>query len=372
MPYKISIIIPVYNGERTIENTLNSLINQTIGIENLQVIIVNDKSTDNTKEIIENYIKTYPNIELINLNENIGAAYGPKNIALDYVKGPYIMFLDSDDSFELDTCEILYNSIEKENVDIVFGRYKRIYLDVNKSQFKNHYINSDGQLVQKSHSAFKDNLDEYTDDIIENINLTGFVGVIWKNIVSPFIYGKTYKNPEDANGVFDKIYLEKLSDNVNILRSLPSFWTKIYRSELILKNNIKFPEVISAEDLNFLMKAYFHSKGIIFLNNQFVYNYYMRDSEDDKSITKDISFKLVYDSLLGYSKCSTLCNEYGFSETEIILNPFLLNFISLLRKSNLSSDEKNILQDEFRKFKKDYNCSWKGKLLTLVISRLLN
>lgn len=372
MPYKISIIIPVYNGEKSIENTLNSLIKQTIGIENLQIIIVNDKSTDNTQEIIETYIKDYPNIELINLDKNIGAAYGPKNIALDYVKSSYIMFLDADDSYELNSCEVLYNTIEKENVDIVYGRYKRIYPDVDKDKYKNHYINNKNELIQKSHSAFKDRLNDYTDDIIDNINLRGISGFIWKNIISYFIYGKTYKNPNISCGVYDEIYLEKLSDNINILRSLPSFWTKIYRTDLILKNNIKFPEVISAEDLNFLMEAYFHAKGIIFLNNQFVYNYYMRDSEDDKSITKDVSFKLVHDSLIGYSKCSSLCNEYKFNDVEIILNPFLLNFISLVKKSNLTKDEKNIIRDTFNKFKKEYKCGIKGKLILFVINRLLN
>ncbi len=372
MSYKISIIIPVYNGEKTIENTLNSLIKQTIGIENLQVIIVNDKSTDNTQRIVENYIKDYPNIELINLDKNIGAAYGPKNIALDYVKGPYIMFLDADDTYELNSCEVLYNTIEEENVDIVFGRYKRIYSDVDKEKYQNHYINNKNELIQKSHSAFKDRLNDYTDDIIDNIHITGLSGFIWKNIISYFIYGKTYKNPNISCGVYDKIYLKNLNDNINILRSLPSFWTKIYRTDLILKNNIKFPEVISAEDLNFLMEAYFHANGIIFLNNQFVYNYYMIDNEEDKSITKDISFKLVLDSLVGYRKCSTLCMKYGFEDVEIILNPFLLNFISLIKKSNLTKDEKNIIHDEFNKFKKEYNCGIKGKLIMFLINRLLN
>lgn len=362
--------MPVYNAESTIKTALDSIINQTIGVENLQVIIVNDKSTDNTKTILEDYSKKYPNFELINLEENIGAAYGPKNIALKYVKSPYLMFLDADDSYENNSCEILYKTIEKEKVDIVFGRYKRIYTD-NKIISKEHYVNDDNELIQKSHSAFKDNLSDYTDDIIDNVTLTGIKGLIWRKIISRLIYGKTHKNPNCAYGFYNRINLKKITDNVDILRSLPSFWTKIYKTDLILKNNIKFPEVISAEDLNFLMEAYFHANGIIFLNNKFVYNYYMRTNVDDKSITKNISFKLVYDSLRGYNLCSKLCNKYSFEDVEIILNPFLLNFISLFNQADLNKDEKKILKDEFEDFKKEYNCGWKGRLICFVILRML-
>ncbi|OWT32639.1 hypothetical protein BGI41_06645 [Methanobrevibacter sp. 87.7] len=375
MPYKISIIMPVYNAEKYLENALDSIINQTIGIENLQVIIVDDNSSDSSSNILDKYYNDYPNnFKIIHLKSNIGGAYGPKNIALNHVKAPYIMFLDSDDSFELNACELLYNKITETNVDIVYGRYKRVYTDIKlleKNRDK-HYINSNLELVQKSHSAFKDRLYDYTDDIIDNIKLTGFTGFLWRNIFSHIFYGNTIKNHNDDNGIFNEIYLEKLDDNINILRSLPSFWTKIYDSNLILSNNIKFPEVISAEDLNFLMEAYFNAKGIIFLNNQFVYNYYMHDNEEDKSITKNITYKLVYDSLIGYFKCSKLCNKYNFKYSYIILNPFILNWIQLYKQANLSIKEKHNLYESFQIFVKGYNCDWKGKLLCKYVLRMIN
>lgn len=374
MPYKISIIMPVYNAEKYLENSLNSIVNQTIGIENLQVIIVDDKSTDSSCSIIEKYYNKYPNnFKIIHLKSNIGAAYGPKNIALNHVKAPYIMFLDSDDSFELDACEVLYNKIIKTNVDIVYGRYKRIYTDTELlEKNKNHYINSNLEIVQKSHSAFKDCLYEYTDDIIDNINLKGIIGFLWRNIFSHIFYANTIKNPNEDNGVFNEIYIEKLEDNINILRSLPSFWTKIYDANLILSNNIKFPEVISAEDLNFLMEAYFNAKGIIFLNNKFVYNYYMHDDNEDKSITKNITYKLVYDSLIGYFKCSKLCNKYDFKYSDIILNPFILNWIQIYKQANLSIDEKHNLYESFQMFVEEYNCGFIGKLLCRYVLRMIN
>ncbi|MGN1362186.1 MAG: glycosyltransferase family 2 protein [Methanobrevibacter sp.] len=373
MPYKISIIMPVYNAEKYLENSLDSIVNQTIGIENLQVIIVDDKSTDSSSYILEKYYNKYRNnFKIIHLKSNIGAAYGPKNIALNHVEAPYIMFLDSDDSFELDACEVLYNKIIKTNAGIVYGRYKRIYTDIELlEENKNHYINSNLELVQKSHSAFKDSLYKYTDDIIDNIKLNGIIGFLWRNIVSHIIYGNTIRNSDDSNGVFDEIYLEKLEDNINILRSLPSFWTKIYDANLILSNNIKFPEIISAEDLNFLMEAYFNADGIVFLNNQFVYNYYMHDDEV-KSITKNITYKLVYDSLIGYFKCSRLCNKYDFKHSDIILNPFILNWIQIYKQANLSIDEKHNLYESFQMFVSEYNCGFVGKLLCKYVLRMIN
>lgn len=375
MEYKITIIMPVYNGEDTLRNALDSIVNQTIGVNNLQVIIVDDKSTDGSREIIDDYCNVYPdNFHAVFLDENIGAAYGPKNVGLRHVKAPFLMFLDSDDSFENDACEVLYNKITDEDADIVYGRYKRIYSDINyleKDYGSNHCQDSDSGLIQKSHSAFKDSLADYTDDIIDNIKLDGFIGFLWKNVFSRFFYGKTIENPDNDDGVFDEIYLNKLEDNTDILRSLPSFWTKIYKTSLILDNHISFPAVISAEDLNFLMNAYFHAEGIVFLNNKFVYNYYMRDSEDNKSITKHITYKLVYDSLIGYSMCSDLCNEYGFDDVEIIINPFLLNWISLYSKADLSDNEKAGLFSEFKIFSEKYNCGWKGKLLSGLILRMI-
>ena len=80
--YKISIIVPVHNSEKYLRNSLESIINQSIGFENIEVIIVNDASTDGTKDIIDEYSYKYNNFKPIHLTENTGAAYGPRNIGL--------------------------------------------------------------------------------------------------------------------------------------------------------------------------------------------------------------------------------------------------------------------------------------------------
>ena len=122
--YKISVIIPVYNGEKYLNNALRSVLNQTIGFENLEVIIVNDCSSDDSKAIIEKFKMENSvfdksgssNILTIHLDENIGGAYGPRNIALRHASGEYLMFVDADDSFEEGACELLYEKIKEYDV----------------------------------------------------------------------------------------------------------------------------------------------------------------------------------------------------------------------------------------------------------------
>ena len=111
--YKVSIIMPVYNAQKYLTDSLESIVNQSIGVENLEVIIVNDASTDASKGIIDEYCKRHSNFKAIHLTENIGGAYGPRNVALEHVSSDYVMFLDADDTFLPDACELLYTEILK-------------------------------------------------------------------------------------------------------------------------------------------------------------------------------------------------------------------------------------------------------------------
>lgn len=117
--YKVSVIIPVYNAESSLKNALNSVINQTIGFKNIELILVDDNSNDNSKNIIKCYANKYDNIKAIFLNQNSGSPSKPRNIGIENVTAPYLMFLDNDDEFFKDCCEVLYNSITTNQVDIV-------------------------------------------------------------------------------------------------------------------------------------------------------------------------------------------------------------------------------------------------------------
>ena len=346
--YKISVIIPVYNGEKYLKNALDSLLNQTIGFENLEVIIVNDCSRDNSKEIIEEFKMENSvsnesgssNIITIHLDENIGGAYGPRNIALQHASADYLMFLDADDSFEEDACEILYNKINEYDCDIAFGRYLRHYPEKN--------------IVRKSYTPYVETLDvPYLDDLVNGSNISGLSGFLWRYFISYFFYGRSIKRDDNHEIYIKDLKLENKED-IAIFKILPSFWTKIYKRSLILDNDIEFPPFVSAEDLNFLLLALFHSDGILFLNDKLVYNYYMRLEEEEKSITKNINFRLVDDSLKAYRMASEICDEYGVKNKDLFLNPYLLNWISLY----LSRD--NTREDNLE-FKKEIGLLKKGK-----------
>ncbi|MCQ2962138.1 MAG: glycosyltransferase [archaeon] len=346
---------------------MDSVINQSIGIENLEIIIANDCSTDNTKQIIEDYKERINNqtnketIKSIHLIENMGGAYGPRNIALDHVNGEYLMFIDSDDSYPLDACETLYNKINEYGCDIAFGRYLRHYPEEN--------------IVRKSYTPYLESLEspynDYLDDLVKGSNFKGFVGFIWKNIISNFFYGNAIDNGSNKE-IFIKNIKEENADEIAILKILPSFWTKIYRTELIKENNIKFPECISAEDLNFLLEAYFKSEnGILFLNDKLVYNYFMRLHVEDKSVTKNITFRLVDDSLRAYRLSSELCDEYDIQNKDLFLNPYLLNWISLWLSRDNSKEENRIFLNEIKLMEKGNKNGLKYKLILKLIKTLL-
>ncbi len=122
MTYKISVIVPVYNDEKYLNRCVDSVINQTIGFENIELILIDDKSTDNTRNIMKDYENNYNNINCIYSNENHGTGVS-RNIALSYATGKYIMFLDNDDYYKSNFCEIMYNEIEGTDFNIVGSKF---------------------------------------------------------------------------------------------------------------------------------------------------------------------------------------------------------------------------------------------------------
>ena len=125
MKYKISVVIPVYKVEMYLEQTIKSVIKQTIGFKkNIQMILVNDGSPDNSEAICLKYIKKYPNNIVYHKQKNSGVSVA-RNVGLQYAEGKYINFLDSDDYIKSDYYEKAYNMLENNNdIDLVCGRLK--------------------------------------------------------------------------------------------------------------------------------------------------------------------------------------------------------------------------------------------------------
>lgn len=114
MENKISVIVPVYNTENYLEKCIRSIMNQTY--KNLEIITINDGSTDNSLSILENLKKEDDRIIIIN-QENMGVSKA-RNKGLDYVTGEFIGFVDSDDFLEEDMYEIMIKHLIEENADL--------------------------------------------------------------------------------------------------------------------------------------------------------------------------------------------------------------------------------------------------------------
>lgn len=118
--YKVSVLVPVYNTEKTLSKCLDSILEQTM-IDDIEIVIVNDGSTDNSQNIIDKYASKYKNIiEYKQKNQGLGAT---RNKGIEIATGEYIAFLDSDDWADKDYYELMYKKAKEENSDLVISSY---------------------------------------------------------------------------------------------------------------------------------------------------------------------------------------------------------------------------------------------------------
>ena len=115
---KVTVIIPMHNSSKHIEECLESVINQTY--KNLEIIVVDDASTDNSLELVKNIEDN--RIKLIELRENVGAGIA-RNKGIEVASGDYISFLDSDDYWVLDKIERQVKFMEDNNYTFIYGGY---------------------------------------------------------------------------------------------------------------------------------------------------------------------------------------------------------------------------------------------------------
>lgn len=216
---KLSIIIAAYNSEKYISKCLDSIVNQSI--REKEIIIVNDGSTDQTREIIERYSKNYNFIHVIN-QDNSGQGVA-RNKALTMAKGKYITFVDSDDFISYDySYEKLINECEENELDILIFKYNIIKNNkkISTSNIGENKIYSDDNIIRKF----------LTTDEIE-----GFC------------------------------------------------WNKIFNRKVIIEKNIKFLEEQKFEDIPFVVEAILNAKNIKFFDED-IYNYILHDESTTGNI----------------------------------------------------------------------------------------
>lgn len=277
---EISIIIPVYNVDEYLENSFNSILNQTFGFEKLEVIFVDDCSTDNSWNIIKSFEKEYENVKSYQLDENSGYAGKPRNIGIENATAPYLMFLDPDDEYLDNTCEFLYNEITENDLNFVSANFLQ-------------YKNDKWELF---------NWEYY------------FEGI----------------NPGD------RVFLNSPREDMNIFKVSASVWAKIFKRNFILDNNIRFPEGIAAQDLVFVVESLTKTDKVLYINEP-IARYKMRE---EGSISTNLSkeslasyikaYELFYDMMYDYDK------DYLWLASRSISSFWYLNFVN----SDLSDMDK--------------------------------
>lgn len=209
---KASVIIAAYNIERYIERCINSVKNQTL--KEIQIVVVNDGSTDSTKEKIEKLALEDNRIELYS-QSNKGLIEARKN-GLKMAKGEYVLFIDGDDWIEINTLELLYNKAKENDSDIVL--YNAYWAYDNK----------------------KLDMKTYKKECLANIK----------------------ENPVKS------LFLEEI---------IPSIWSKFINRNFLLQNKVEYPSNICfGEDLSSVLSMFINNPKINVLEKN-LYNYYQRN-----------------------------------------------------------------------------------------------
>ena len=256
---KISVIIPVYNVESFIKETLNSLLNQTI-VDDIEVIMVDDGSTDSSKYIIEEYSAKYENFYAYH-KEN-GGLSSARNYGMPYAKGEYIHFFDSDDLIAYNAYEKLYEYAKKDNYDIIVGNFLKFNSQKTWAQGMGEFV-------------FKD-----IEEDVENTNLLNSPNLTWDMFA----------------------------------------WNKIFRREFLENNNITFyKENITFEDNLFSIEVYDKAKKIAICKD---FIYFWRAREAGTSITQDFSLKRATDLIKIFNLVKEYINK-NISEKEILEKKYL-------------------------------------------------
>lgn len=119
---KVTVIIPVYNSEKYIGKCLDSILKQTY--KDFEILIINDGSKDNSKNVIDEYVQKYPEVIKAIHQENMGVSK-TRNKAIKLVNTKYIMFMDNDDFIDEDYIEVLISNAQQKDQDVVISGYRR-------------------------------------------------------------------------------------------------------------------------------------------------------------------------------------------------------------------------------------------------------
>jgi len=136
--YEVSIVIPVYNGENKLRNSIESLLKQTY--KKFEIVVINDGSKDATQDILNEYASKHTNINVYT-QQNSGVSIA-RNKGIELAKGRYICFLDADDSYEERYVELMLNKIKSKKKKICYCGYKLVTPELTKNK-KTRFVDKD-------------------------------------------------------------------------------------------------------------------------------------------------------------------------------------------------------------------------------------
>lgn len=275
----ISVVIPVYNVEQYLPQCLDSILNQTY--QNIELVCVDDGSPDNCGKILEKYAAMDERI-LVIAQKNQGLS-GARNTGMRYAHGEYIMFVDSDDWIEAETCEVAISAALKYGADLVMWSYVREYGQESKEKYmfwEDETIFEEAEVKSKLHRR-----------------LCG-------------LYGEELKHPEYANAI-------------------ETAWGKLYLTEYLVNNNILFVDTkeIGTEDALFNLYALGYVKKAVYLRKCF--NHYRKTNQN--SLTKTYNAQLFprWKRLFKYMEDYILNNNLSEKYRQALNNRIALSLLGL-------------------------------------------
>lgn len=292
---KVSIIIPAYNVEAYLRDCLKSLVMQTL--EEIEVIVVNDGSTDETQQVIDEFKNKYPNIIKSLFQENSGPS-AARNLALSVAKGRYIGFVDSDDTVRMDMFEKMYTIAESNQAELVLcGRA---------------YVNEEGK-----------------------------VDSTWM--------------PREIKGYSSIFEIPALlSDTSSFL------WDKLFRADVIRKHNMSFNEDIHyAEDAIFVYCYMYYVNRISSIKEPLYYYTVKRDGSITKSMDNRILHEiLACKQITSFYKSEGFFKVFEQSLLWICIGFFMRKFSSFAEYSSDFSLKYRFVC-EFQDFLEEHYSGWK-------------
>ncbi len=195
MSEKISVIVPIYNAEKYLEICLNSIIHQTY--KNIEIILINDGSNDNSEKICERYKNNDERIIYIK-QENKGVS-SARNLGVELSSGEYILFVDADDYLELNMIENLYNNAIEYNCDISICNYK---------------ITDNFIIYQTENVSLKKNKLTKKEFVINMLSNKYYKGYLWNKLIKKEVI-QNIRFDVDLHVMEDLIFLLSISSNVH-------------------------------------------------------------------------------------------------------------------------------------------------------------